>query len=77
MERIVPSGTVISYDAASGVKLFAEINRPIRTNDEPNTLPIANSLYDTLDGKTYRVVGVRKGSTELLCEIDVREEPHA
>ena len=77
MERIVSSGTVIGYDAVSGVKLFTEINRPIRMNDEPNTLPIANSLYDTLGGKTYRVVGVRKASTELLCEIDVREEPPA
>jgi hypothetical protein len=44
-------------------------------NDEPTTLPTANGLYDTLDGKAYRVVGVRKGSTEFLYEIDVQEEP--
>jgi hypothetical protein len=70
----VPSGTLIGYDADSGEKLFTETNRATRFPDQTNALPQANGLYNTLDGKTYRVVGVRKGSTEILCEMDVREE---
>jgi hypothetical protein len=71
----VPTHTVIGYDADSGKKLFTEANRASRTAQEPDTLPRANHVYVAGNGKTYRVIGVRKGSTETLVEIDVREEP--
>jgi hypothetical protein len=71
----VPSGTVIGYDAVSGEKLFTETNRASRFPDQTGALPQANDLYQTSTGKNYRVVGVRKGSTETQCEMDVREEP--
>jgi hypothetical protein len=70
----VPAGTVIGYDADSGEKLFTEINRATRRSDQTITLPQVNEIH-TFNGKTYRIVGVRKGSIETLCEIDVREEP--
>lgn len=71
----VPSGTVIGYDAVSGEELFTEKNRATRFPDQTDALPQANDLYKASNGKTYRVVGVRKSSTEMTCEIDVREEP--
>lgn len=72
--KTVPSGTVVGYDVVSGKKLFTEKNRATRFPDQTDALPQANDLYHTLNGKTYRVVAVRKGSTETLCEMDVREE---
>jgi len=72
--KAVPSGTIIGYDVLSGQKLFTEPNRATRLTDQTDALPKANDLY-TASGKRYRVVGVRAGSTETLCEIDVREEP--
>jgi hypothetical protein len=71
----VPSGTVIGYDAVSGEELFTEKNRATRFPDQTDALPQANDLYKASNGKTYLVVGVRKSSTEMTCEIDVREEP--
>jgi hypothetical protein len=75
MEKSVPSGTIIGYDSVTGEKLFTDTNRATRLNDEPDTLPRENDTYRALNDKVYRVVGVRKGSTELQCEIDVREDP--
>jgi hypothetical protein len=72
-QKTVPAGTVIGYDADSGEKLFTEINRATRRSDQTITLPQVNEIH-IFNGKTYRIVGVRKGSTETLCEIDVREE---
>jgi hypothetical protein len=69
-----PSGTIVGYDVGSGEKLFTETDRATRLSDQTDALPCANDLY-TVNGKSYRVVGVRKGSTVTLCEIDVREEP--
>jgi hypothetical protein len=54
--KIVPSGTVIGYDAESGEKLFTEINRASNFPDEISTLPLPNRLY-MVDDKKYRVVG--------------------
>ena len=70
----VPVGTIVGYDDVSGDKLFTETNRITRFPDQTDALPQANDLYETLNGKTYRVVGVRKGSTATRCEIDLREE---
>jgi hypothetical protein len=72
--KTVPSGTIVGYDAASGEKLFTETNRATRFPDQTTALPHANDLYST-EGKTYRIVGVRKDSTETQYEIDVVEEP--
>ncbi len=68
-----PSGAIVGYEVISGEKLFTEANRVTRFPDGTSALPYANLLY-TVNDKTYRVVGVRKGSTEMVCEIDVREE---
>jgi hypothetical protein len=72
--RTVPSGTIVGYDAASGERLFTEANRATRFPDQTLALPHANNLY-TAGDKTYRIAGVRKGSTETRWEIDVIEEP--
>lgn len=73
-KKNVPSGTIVGYDVESGKKLFTETNRATRFPDETDALPRAGDLYE-VSGKNYRIVGVRKGSTERLCEVDVREEP--
>jgi hypothetical protein len=72
--KSVPSGTIIAYDYVSGQKLFTETNRATRFPDQTDALPQENHLY-AYNGKDYRILGVRKGSTEALCEIEVREEP--
>jgi hypothetical protein len=73
--RIAVSGTLVGYDVTSGVTLFTEVNRVVRLNNSLCTLPKANDLYrPSSSDKQYRVIGVRKGSTEQLWEIDVREE---
>ena len=71
--KTVPAGILIAYDADTGKKLFSELNRATRWPDGTDALPNAQSFY-AHDNKNYRVVGVREGSTETLCEIDVREE---
>ena len=48
-------------------------NRATRFPDQTYALPCANDLY-VVNGKKYRVVGIRKGSTETMCEMDVHEE---
>jgi hypothetical protein len=69
----VPSGTVIGYDVVSGKELFSERNRATRFPDQTSALPKPNDTY-TVDGKNYRIIGVRADSTELVYKIDVREE---
>jgi len=71
--KSVPSGVVVAYDCISGIELFTEPNRAVRLLDQTDALPKANDLFEH-SGKNYFIVGVRKGSTETLCEIDVREE---
>lgn len=71
--NVVVTGTLVGYDADSGLTLFTEVNRPIRLSDGTSSLPLARDIYYT-GGKQYRVVGVRIGSTETHNEIDVREE---
>ena len=54
-------------------ELFTVTNRATRFPDQTYALPCANDLY-VVNGKKYRVVGIRKGSTETMCEMDVHEE---
>ena len=70
----VPSGTLVAYDVETGLKLFIETNRATRFPDQSSTLPAQGQLY-VHDGMNYRIVGVRKTSTETRYEVDVREEP--
>ena len=69
----IPSGTIVGYDSGSGKELFTVTNRATRFPDQTYALPCANDLY-VVNGKKYRVVGIRKGSTETMCEMDVHEE---
>jgi hypothetical protein len=69
----VSVGTIVGYDFKSGKKLFTEPNRVTRFPDQTLALPHADDLYLS-NGKNYRVVGVRAGSTEIAWEIEVREE---
>jgi len=71
--KSVPPGVIVAYDSISGVKLFTEPNRAVRLLDQTDALPKANDCFEH-SGKSYFIVGVRKGSTETLCGIDVREE---
>jgi len=71
--RETQSGTVIGYDANSGKKLFEETNRATQLSDGTSALPKAGDKYEN-GGKCYRIKGIRKGSTETLCLMDVIEE---
>jgi uncharacterized protein (UPF0128 family) len=71
--RETHSGTVIGYDANSGKKLFEETNRATQLPDGASALPKAGDKYEN-GGKNYRIKGIRKGSTETLCLMDVIEE---
>lgn len=65
------TGTLVGYDADSGEKLFTEVNRLLKAADKTSTLPLPEDSYFT-GGKNYRVVGVRRSSTEAHYEIDVK-----
>jgi hypothetical protein len=65
------TGTLVGYDADNGEKLFTHNNRAILCNDKTSSLPLAGSTFEA-NGKRYQIVGVRKGSTEIYYEVDVR-----
>ncbi len=70
--RVEITGTLVGYDADNGQKLFTQINRPVRLSDGTSSLPLAGDFFRT-EEKQYQVVGVRRGSTESNCEIELRE----
>ena len=72
--NVVTTGTLVGYEGVSGQKLFTHMNRPIRLADGASSLPLARDIFIAGE-KQYRVIGVRRTSTEILYEIDVREEP--
>lgn len=69
----VQTGTLVGYDAETGIELFRHINRPTHSREGASCLPVA---HDTVvaDQIRYRVIGVRKSSTESLWEIDVERD---
>ena len=71
--NVETTGTLVGYDAESGEKLFTEMNRPVKATDKTSIFPLRGDSYYT-GGKKYRVVGVRRSSTEAHYEIDVRED---
>jgi len=66
----IPSGTIIGYHAETGEKLFEHTNRATRDPSGKTTIPSAGEHYQT-GGKYYLIVGIRKGSAETLCLMDV------
>lgn len=72
----VNTGTLIGYEVGSGTKLFTEANRPITMNDGTSSLPRPNDIYIT-GRKRYRVISIRRTSTQALYEMDVQVEAEA
>ena len=70
---VAVTGTVVGYDVNTGKKLFTHVNRPVKLTDGTSSLPNARDTFST-DGKQYRVIGIRKGSTETYFEMDLQEE---
>lgn len=70
----VQTVTMIGYDAESGEVLFTYSNMPSKSHDGKYNLPGAGQLINHND-RIYRVIGVRKTSTETNWELDLQEEP--
>jgi hypothetical protein len=67
------TATMIGYDVESGKVLFTYSNMPSRSYDGKCNLPGAGQLIEHND-RIYRIVGVRKTSTETNWELDLQEE---
>ena len=65
--------TVVGYNVDSGKEVFTWRHVAPKNYDGTGGLPNAGRILEH-NGKSYRVIGVRQGSTETLWEIDVPEE---